>query len=291
MESRPVMVVYVDVALPLYFLVDLAWFWLTGRLAGVRARFWRLALAALVGAATDIWALFPSGRWIATLPAMVLGSLFLLALAFWPCPWRQALRAALSFLLSGASMAGLAVLVARRAGPDATFPSQMVIPGVLLALAGGRFVWEAAQERSRLRAGLFCLRVTLSDRAVELPALLDTGNGLKEPLSGRPVAVVEARALTELLPATLLEAAVGDEPRWDLLSELPERWAAQIRPVPFRTVGRPAGLLLAFAPDGLAVKRPGDDGWQSVGGFVALSGCALDADGAYRALLPPRMLL
>jgi stage II sporulation protein GA (sporulation sigma-E factor processing peptidase) len=273
----------------LNFLADLAWFWLTARLAGAAVRFWRLVLTAAVGAAAAVWATFPGGRWLNATPGVLLGTIALLALAFWPCSLRQALRVGAVFLFVGGSMAGMVLLLAARLP---AFPTTLDLAGVLLCLVGGRHVWEAVRDRARVRAGIYRLRVRLGETTVEIGALLDTGNGLKEPLTGRPVAVVEARALAELLPMALLEAVAGDgaEARWDRLLDLPEPWAAQLRTVPFRAVGRPAGTLFAFAPGGLAIRAPGEEAWREVRGLVGLAAEPLDPDGAYRALLPPRML-
>lgn len=120
--------------------------------------------------------------------------------------------------------------------------------------------------------------------------LVDTGNELKEPLTGRPVVVAEVAALAGLLPVALVEAVAGSTLDWDLLEHLPDGWTDLFRLVPFRSVGRPAGLLLAFLPDRLAVRVRGGDCWKPVEGLVALVGEPLHPDGAYRALLPPSLL-
>ena len=44
------------------------------------------------------------------------------------------------------------------------------------------------------------VRLTLGERQVELTALVDTGNTLTDPVSGRPVMVAEGETLSPLFP-------------------------------------------------------------------------------------------
>ncbi len=91
----------------------------------------------------------------------------------------------------------------------------------------------------RKRAGFVRIRIRLEDRILELTALVDTGNLLSEPLSGKPVVVVQPGLLPD----------IGN------------------RPVPYRTVGG-GGVMMAFAPKAMYVKQRN---WRAVDGMVAAS--------------------
>ncbi len=288
----PVIYVNVDIVFLMNFLTDLAWLWLTASLAGIRSRWWRLSAAAAVGALAAVWAYFDSGQWLLSLTGSVVGTAALLAIAFLPCRPPQALRLAAYLVFSGGSMAGITLLASRDEerllGGVVAVPSTLVVAGLLLTLLGVRYLWEAARERRRLAKGLYHLRVRLGEQAIELPALLDTGNSLKDPLGGAPVVVVEAAALQGLIPPALLGAASAG---WTGLDGVPGSWASRCRLVPFRAVGRPAGVLLALTPDELAVQLPGRSDWQPGQGMVGLAADRLHPDGAYRALLSPDTLV
>lgn len=287
MGAQVVLVVNVDTVFMTNFVTDLAWLWAAGRLAGARPGRWRLGLAAAAGAAAAVWAYFPSGRWLTSLPGLLLGTAGLLAVAFWPCRPAQVLRVVAYFLLTGGVMAGVVVLASTHwpgdSSGDSPFPSSLVASGVLVSLVGVRYLWESAQERSRLARGLYSLRIGLGERSVDLPALLDTGNTLREPLTGIPVVVVQAAALERLLPPLVQEAVTAG---WAGLDHLPGSWAVRCRLVPYRAVGRATGLLLAFAPDELWLRSPGPPRWERIMGLVGLTAEPLHPEGAYQALLP-----
>lgn len=286
----------VDVAFALSFVVDGAWLWATGQVAAVRVPLWRLAAAAAVGAAADVAAQFPVGWPLGTLAGRVVGTAVVLAVAFGgACPPRALARLAAFFLGMGALMAGAGLLAAGGGGrglallpsgpgtytayvaPPATSP--WVAVGVALALAGGRLVLDAAAAWWQLGRGTRRLQVRLGGGQVALVGLVDTGNQLREPLSGRPVVVVEAAALGHLLPPAVAAAAAGPGDA-QVLAALPPEWAARCRLVPYRAVGTDQGLLLAVWPDGLWVEG------CAAPAYVALAPAPLDPGGAYRALIP-----
>ena len=277
--------VNVDVLFLGNWVVDWAWLWLTARLSGVAARGWRIMAGAVLGAAAAVWACFPSGAWLASWWGKGVGTLLWLAVAFWPLPVHRLLRTVACCLAAGGGLAGAVLLVAWWVPPGdyAAFTSMAVVAGVAVGTVGARNLWEAWRERQLLKNGLWELKITLGGESVAVTALLDTGNHLKDPLAGTPVAVVEASALKPLLPPEMV-AAINRG--WEALERLPGDWAGRCRLVPFRSVGREGGMLLALAVDELAVRGPGESIWFKTQALVGLASFGLHPGGAYRALLP-----
>ena len=92
---------------------------------------------------------------------------------------------------------------------------------------------------------LIPLTIRLGPHAVPLTALLDTGNTLKDPLTGEPVLVVDAGVAARLLPDAGLNAAALADPA-GLFAFLSEQYPSdRFRLIPYRAVGTASGLLLA----------------------------------------------
>jgi stage II sporulation protein GA (sporulation sigma-E factor processing peptidase) len=290
MGGQAVRVVNVDVVFLINFVADLLWLWVTARLARVPVRRWRLVVGAVAGALLAVWAALDEGGWVTLAPGLIAGTLALLAVTFLPCSIRQALRTAGYFLFSGALAAGAVVLGQLRMPGGlgvASYSTGVVAAGLILAGAGAKLLWEAARTRSQLARGLYGLQVTLGGQSVILSALVDTGNHLRDPLSGTPVAVVEAQALRPLLPPEVYRAVARG---WEGLERLPAGWAARCRLVPYQAVGRSDGMLLALTVDAMAVQAPGGGEWAPAAGLVGLAISPLHSEGAYRALLPQDLL-
>ena len=152
---------------------------------------------------------------------------------------------ALSFALSGAVliMVQLAepdcVLLGGRAYYALTVPALLLIAGLGYALAA----LVLAGHGTHTGGDLIAMTLKLRDREVVLCALRDTGNVLRDPVSGSPVLVADGRLLNSLLPD--VDAGCLRDPA-AALPELVERHPdIRFRLVPYHSVGVASGLLLA----------------------------------------------
>lgn len=115
----------------------------------------------------------------------------------------------------------------------------------LATLKGGKFFGFAAKKRFvQVEAGLF-------GTTISLRALLDSGNLLQDPLSGRSVIVADRCALQGAIPQRLFEANT-QEKLTALLSD--HELARRIRLIPIHTAAG-EGLLPAVIPDFLTVSE------------------------------------
>ena len=132
-------------------------------------------------------------------------------------------------------------------------------------------LFKKASVRSFSRVKIYRL-----GKAVELTALVDTGNMLSDPLSGRKVLIAEARTL-----APLFSFCIEDILKESFLSEsLPDGF----RLIPFSSIGKKDGLLAAFVPDLVEI-----DSRKADNIITAVFDGALSGSGDYNALIGPNM--
>ena len=92
--------------------------------------------------------------------------------------------------------------------------------------------------------------ISISGKVKEIRLLLDTGNLLREPYTGKPVMIVEKKALKNVI----------DE---DLFNDLDKMLnGGEIIPdgmflIPYRSLGNSSGFLLGIKPDFVALKKNG----------------------------------
>ncbi|MBQ8024948.1 MAG: sigma-E processing peptidase SpoIIGA [Oscillospiraceae bacterium] len=123
---------------------------------------------------------------------------------------------------------------------------------------------------------LAAVRIRLGDRTVNLHAIRDTGNSLKDPMTGRPAVVVSPDALAPLLDSGTV--AILRQPGPAALSELADG-PVPFRLIPYHTVSSGCELMAAFTPHGVWV-----DG-KPVKAVVAVAPRSVSDGGAYSALL------
>ncbi len=241
------MAVYLDLVVVLNFLVDFLLLLGTNRLSGFPAEPWRCAGAAGLGSLYAAACLLPGFRFLGnSLWRMV--SLGLMGVLAFGCN-RSALRRGAVFLLLSMALGGLALSIGRN-----DFPALVLAAGLCFCLCRVSF-------GSRV-GGQEYVPVTLryGGREVSLIALRDTGNTLRDPITGEPVLVVSGEVGQQLTGLTAAQLAAPLE----TMGKLPG-----LRLIPYRAVGNPCGMLLglrmedvqiggkrgtaivAFAPEGL----------------------------------------
>lgn len=109
-------------------------------------------------------------------------------------------------------------------------------------------------------------------KRIHLTALRDTGNTLRDPLSGSEVLTVYWKALSPILPSFVTARTLQDPT--GLIEPL---MAFSPRLIPYRTVGTHSGILLAI-PLQISI------GKETRNGLVALSPTPVSDGGAYEAL-------
>lgn len=83
-------------------------------------------------------------------------------------------------------------------------------------------------------------------KTIELTALLDTGNTLKDPVSGLRVLVVGSDVARELV-------GLGEEALQKPVETLAAMPAAGLRLIPYSAIGQPSGLLLGLRPNSIHI--------------------------------------
>jgi stage II sporulation protein GA (sporulation sigma-E factor processing peptidase) len=137
--------------------------------------------------------------------------------------------------------------------------------------------------RRTAAAGIQTEQVTveLAGRKVTLTALVDTGNSLTDPVTGKRIIVAEPEELMPLFAEPvrrILKQYFRDDPV-RVVEQLAQVNGPRFRLVPYSTVGVRGGMLAAFCPDQVAV-----DGKKKGGLLVALAPNPV-SDGAYSALM------
>ena len=120
--------------------------------------------------------------------------------------------------------------------------------GALSLVLGRQFA------KTQAEGGLCPLTLTKGEKTLRLLALIDTGNTLRDPLTGEGVVVLDCGRAGALVP----ELAGVPAQAFQRPVELLARFAGEepdLRLLPYQAVGVPCGLLLAVRVDEAASGR------------------------------------
>ena len=275
-------VIYLDAYLVISLAVNFCLLMSAGALDGDRTSWKRCLAAAALGAVLGAVSLLPRGGILAhPVGQAAVGTLMLLAA--YRGSDRLIRTGALFLLLSCAWGGGLMLLFRAGGRGNAGGFGGPGMRGILTAAAlcyGGLSLLLRGQfAHSRGGGELRRMTLTHQGRSLTLTALRDTGNTLKDPLSGRPVLVVEGRRLRDLLPGLPLERGELSQPV-ELLERIRrERPGLKLQLLPYRAVGVDCGLLLALRLEKLTWRN---GSMPDV--LVAVSPTPLSGAGGYCAL-------
>lgn len=285
-EGTNVTVVYIDSLFLLNFVINYLLLLASARLAGeVIHRLW-LALGAALGAGYAAAVFFP-GMGFLLHPLCKLGVAVLMTLIGFRKS-RRLLRVTLIFLGLACALGGGIFAIGLLGGRTLTLKngvlySKMDLKMLLLSASVCYLILSLVFRRSAGHSVREQKPAILSrnGKKVVLTALLDTGNTLTDPVTGKPVMVADWQQLTPLLPSGVML----DEPALRTPVETLECLAEQgtacgFRLLPYQAVGVECGMLLALSMERVQV------GVQDYGSIlVAMSPNRISDGGGYNALI------
>lgn len=241
--------IYVDLFAAVNFLVDLLLLTGTNRLAGYPAGLGRASLGAALGGIYGCACLLPGFRFLGNLLWRGVSLALMGLLAFGGGP--GTLRRCILFTFLSMALGGIALALGTGGFWSLVGSAGLVLAMCILGCGG------AAGQRRYVP-----IKLTHGKHTVELTALHDTGNTLRDPLTGERIVVAGPGIAEKLLKLDI--TSVQDPVGTAALAPIPG-----LRLIPYRAVGKNDGLLLgiriqdaringkkenllvAFAPEGL----------------------------------------
>ena len=280
--------VYVDLLFMINFSMDFLCFFLAAKLFGIKLAIGRALLASAIGGAYSVTALFIKVSKITAFAIDVGMCALMCAICFGV---RRKMRSlgfyiivylAISMLLGGA-MTALFNLINRL---DITLPkgssdgiSVWMFAALALISAGITLLGGALFKKRSIQKNAL-LRIEHKGKSISLEAMTDSGNLLKDPMSGAPCIIVDADAMEGVLSPKICEAArVGDV---SCVATLRGEDAKSVRLIPTKTATGD-GVLIGVRVDEIAVDR--GEGEREVNAIIVLSSIKDSADGN-KALIP-----
>ncbi len=269
------MTVYIDEVFLLNTIVDYLLLLCAARLTGEPIRRLRLGMGAVLGGLYAALTFLPGLEFLSQPLCKLAVPVGMSLLAFGSS--RRLLRVSLTFFGVSAAFGGGVLALQLFLGA----PAVLDLKTTLLAAAGCYLFLTLIFRRSVRHTGgeLASARLELGGRTCRLTALVDTGNTLTDPSTGKAVMVAEGERLRELFP---IGECPGAEELKDPISALEKRKGQdrRWRLLPYRAVGVPWALLLAVKVDRAQV---GGEDYGSI--LVALSPTPVSDGGGYSALI------
>ena len=293
-------VVYGDVLFFVNFCMDLISLYLAGRVVSVRTPSLGLIAASTLGGIYGVVSVFFPGKAIVSVAIGVAMSFLMCFVCYGGRCGRKnffktvALMYAFSLLLGGlitfaynfmgSVFPRLLELVGRDPGGSR---KSLLFLGVA-ALCGA--ITLLTRRLLSFRTQLECIRVhvTLDRRSSSFDALVDSGNLLTDPISGRKVIVAGLDRLVGVLPEEVVRVIKARDV--NSLAELSYRNMKRVRIIPSRSVGE-GRLLVGVLPDRIEIQSDVNKSERyTVDAILAFDGDTVADFGGYSAIVPSSLV-
>ncbi len=255
------MTIYLDVVFIENICMNCIILFTTGLVTKSKCRFLRIISASFIGALYVIGKYLNNNEMYSNLFIQIGLSHVMVYIAFSPNTLRKTFKYVLIFYLTTFVFGGCAFALLYYVKPQdilykngmlkGTYPIKIAILGAILGLVILNIAFKLIKNRMS-RNDMFCdVSIGYKGKTTNIHAIIDSGNMLKEPITGFSVIVVEREKLEEILDKKILdnlqEIISGN------YEEIDEEYISKFRLIPFSSLGKQNGMLLGFKPDWITI--------------------------------------
>ena len=173
-----------------------------------------------------------------------------------------------------------------------SYPFKVGIIGAIIAFAIIQISFKIVKTKLSKRDIIYEVKIFINDNSTCIKALLDTGNLLKDPITGFPVIVVEHKSLNSIIPEEILNninKIIGGDADEIMSNKEINKIVSRFRMIPFSSLGKQNGLLLGIKAD--CVKVILDDKTEEVSNaIIGIYDKSFTKNGMYSAIFGLDML-
>ena len=288
------MTIYLDVILIENICMNYIILFATGLINKSKINGIRIVLSSLLG---SIYAAFsyimPSSN-LSNIMTKVLLSIAMIYLGFNPKSIRILLKYLVIFYLTSFAFGGCAFFLLYFIRPQdilirngilvGTYPIKIAILGGIIGFIIINIAFNVVKGKIS-KKDMFCeIEVFLFNKRIQTKSMLDTGNLLKEPITGLPVIVIEKEVLKELVPIKILDnmkkIIEGNIFQEDGLEE----YSLRLRVIPFTSLGKENGMLLGIKADKIVINFR-DERYEIKNAIIGIYDKTLSNQNKYHALI------
>lgn len=283
--------IYIDVLFATNVIVDYFLLLITAKFSFSACSRWRFFCASLLGGLFSVVLFFwPYPSWLAPFMQAIV-CLSICVVAFNKPHMRDLVRLSLILFACTLAFGGVIFALSYFCNPRGLFavhsgvayidlPFMGLMLGACVAYALLGMVFGNGAMRAKAQTLEICAQAW--GRKLEFSAMQDTGNLLKEPISGKKVIVLHKAMVMQIMPQELLEKIeeIGYHSAAQVLLQMEPQIARKFTLVPYVSVGQAGDLMLALRPDLLMI-----NGEKSMDYILGISACEFNLGAKENAII------
>ena len=256
------MTIYVDVVLLENLCMNYIILFSTAYILKLKIKHLKILLSSLLGAIYAILAYADIIPFYTSIVTKIILSACMIYIAYKPKHIKGMVKELVVFYLVSFALGGCAFALLYIVRPQDIFMKNGVYIGTYplkIALLGGitgfivtYVAFKIVKSRITKNEIIYTAVIKFDEKELETKVLLDTGNMLKDPISGDAVMLIEKGKLYELIPKDILmniQMILGGENKKE--EEL--KYRTKLRIIPFTSVGKQNGMMIGIKVDSVKI--------------------------------------
>lgn len=259
------MTIYLDIILLENLLMNYIIVFATALIIKVEIKQINLILASLIGAIYSVLSYLTAMQIYSNFLLKLILSICMVYIAFRSKNIKALLKHLILFYLTSFAFGGCAFALLYYIRPQdvlmkngvyiGTYPLKIALLGGIVGFVIMNIAFKVIKSRIS-KKDMFCeVEINFNHKVSNVKAMIDTGNLLKDPITGTNVIVVESEKLEEIIPKDVLKN-INHLLSGQLQEEKKEMqdYIARLRVIPFSSLGKQNGMLVGFKPDNIVIK-------------------------------------
>ena len=259
------MTIYIDIIIVENLIMNYIILYATGLISKCKIYYLRIFFASAIGAIyVAIQYTSKLNIYSNTIIKLIL-SIIIVFIAFNPQNMKKMCKQLILFYLTTFTFGGVATYLIYVLKPQnvimkngmyvGTYVLKVIFIGAILGTVILIVAFKFSKNKITKKDMICKVKIKLNGKETVLNSMVDTGNMLKEPLTGNPVVVVEKTSLYDLMPKEILnntESILGGD-----FEKIPEdiknEYIPRLKIIPFSSLGKQNGMLVGIKPEKIEV--------------------------------------
>ena len=289
------MTIYIDIIIVENLIMNYIILYATGIISKDKISYTRIFFASLIGAVYAVTEYILKLNIYSNILIKIILSIIIVYVAFYPQNVKKMCKQLVMFYVTTFTFGGVATYLIYVLKPQniiikngmyvGTYVLKVIFLGAIVGTAILFVAFKLAKNKITKKDMICKIRIKINGKEKVLDAMVDTGNMLKEPITGTPVAVVERTSLYDLLPKEILnntESILGGD-----FGKIPEdiknEYIPKLKIIPFTSLGRQNGMLVGIKPEKIEVINEQIE--ENKNAIIGIYNKSLTKRGEYKALI------
>ena len=289
------MTIYIDIIIVENLIMNYIILYATGLISKSPKSYLRMFLASLIGAVYATLEYILKVNIYSNIILKTILSIIIVYIAFNPQDVKKMCKQLVLFYVTTFTFGGIATYLIYVLKPqniiikNGMYVGTYVLKVIFIGAIVGTIILVTAFKMAKnklTKKDMICkVKIKLNGKEETVEAMVDTGNMLKEPITGTPVVVVERTSLYELLPKEILnntESILGGDFE-KIPEEIKNEYVPKLKLIPFASLGKQNGMLVGIKPEKIEVINEQTE--EEKNAIIGIYNKSLTKKGEYKALI------